>query len=56
MQTVKLEEFDEFFADMKAKNLKAVVLFSSTQDAEGTYWCPDCQDILPFYPDFTKEC
>jgi len=32
-----------------------VLLVTSEKNEDGSYWCPDCEQIKPLYPTFEKE-
>lgn len=55
MITLELNKFEEAWAQLVAEKKPAIMLFSSTQDKEGKYWCPDCQAILPLYEEMVGE-
>lgn len=40
---------------MVANQIKAIVLFTSEKNQDGSYWCPDCEAIKPLYPTFEAE-
>lgn len=49
-KVVPFEKFEEVFEPLVANETKAIVLFTSEKNNDGTYWCPDCEAIKPLYP------
>ena len=43
-------KFEEFFEPLVAEKKKAIILFSSDKNEDGTDWCPDCVAVKPLYP------
>ena len=46
---VPFNKFEEVFDAMVAEKKKAVILFSSDKNQDGTDWCPDCVAVKPLY-------
>ena len=55
MITVTLDKFEEIFKQLLDKKEKTIVLFTSDADADGVYWCPDCEKVAPLYPTLEEE-
>ena len=46
---VPFDKFEEVFEGMLANQTKAIVLFTSDKNQDGTDWCPDCVAVKPLY-------
>ena len=49
-KVVPFDKFEEVFEPLVANQTKAIVLFTSDKNEDGSYWCPDCEAIKPLYP------
>ena len=46
---IPFNKFEEFFEPLVAEKKKAIILFSSDKNEDGTDWCPDCVAVKPLY-------
>lgn len=52
---VPFNKFEEVFEGLVTNQTRAVVLFTSEKNEDGSYWCPDCEAIKPTYPAIEAE-
>lgn len=55
MNIIKLDQFDEVFKNILESKERCLMLFTSAADAQGKYWCGDCEAISPLYETFKEE-
>ncbi|CAM6005032.1 unnamed protein product [Sphagnum balticum] len=53
--SVPLDRFEEVFDKLLAQETRAVVLFTSDRNEDGSYWCPDCEAVKPLYQTLEEE-
>lgn len=53
--SVPFPKFEEVFDSLVANKTKAIVLFTSDKNEDGTDWCPDCVAVKPLYPAIEEE-
>lgn len=53
--TIPFDKFEETFEKLVANQTKAVFVITSEKNADGSYWCPDCEAIKPLYPRIEAE-
>ena len=52
---VPFNKFEEVFEPLVAEKKKAIVLFTSDKNQDGTDWCPDCVAVKPLYETLEAE-
>jgi hypothetical protein len=52
MITVSFDNFEQVFNKLITEEQRAITLFTSEKNQDGTYWCPDCEAIKPLYSTF----
>lgn len=52
---IPVNKFEEVFEQLVADKKKAVLLFSSDKNQDGSDWCPDCVAVKPIYETLEEE-
>jgi thiol-disulfide isomerase/thioredoxin len=54
-QTVPFNKFEEVLEQLQKEEKKAVALFTSDKNQDGSDWCPDCVAVKPLYETLENE-